>query len=112
MSSQHRRWKKVWGRSYACAGMAAHLAGVIATTPYLLGDRRAHLRQALGGLTRCLSTVQMPSGIPVATVAVRWRQERSIPCDEILALASRILRSSPRSAARMKAAVAPGKRNR
>jgi len=55
----------------AAAGMAAHLAGSIAgrTALPVIGvplDSKA----ALGGLDSLLSTVQMPPGVPVATVAV------------------------------------------
>jgi 5-(carboxyamino)imidazole ribonucleotide mutase len=54
----------------ACAGMAAHLAGVVAahTTRPVIGVPLAS--GALQGMDALLSTVQMPPGIPVATVAV------------------------------------------
>jgi 5-(carboxyamino)imidazole ribonucleotide mutase len=54
----------------ACAGMAAHLAGVVAahTTLPVIGVPLAG--GLMNGLDALLSTVQMPSGIPVATVAV------------------------------------------
>ncbi|MBM2839379.1 MAG: 5-(carboxyamino)imidazole ribonucleotide mutase [Deltaproteobacteria bacterium] len=53
----------------AGAGMAAHLAGVIAshTTIPVIG---VPLKSALNGLDALYSTVQMPAGIPVATVAI------------------------------------------
>lgn len=54
----------------AAAGMAAHLAGAVAsiTTKPVIG---VPLKSgALGGLDALLSTVQMPSGMPVATVAL------------------------------------------
>src|SRR3990167_11232446 len=53
----------------AGAGGAAHLAGVIAahTTVPVIG---VPITSALNGLDSLLSTVQMPSGIPVATVAI------------------------------------------
>lgn len=55
----------------AAAGMAAHLAGAIAgrTTLPVIGVPLA-AKGALGGLDALLSTVQMPAGVPVATVAV------------------------------------------
>lgn len=54
----------------AGAGMAAHLAGVIAsqTTLPVIGIPLAG--GAMGGMDSLLSTVQMPKGIPVATVAI------------------------------------------
>ncbi len=54
----------------ACAGMAAPLAGVVAahTTLPVIGVPLAS--GALQGMDALLSTVQMPSGIPVATVAI------------------------------------------
>lgn len=54
----------------ACAGMAAHLAGVVAaqTTLPVIGVPLA--AGELRGLDALLSTVQMPSGVPVATMAV------------------------------------------
>ena len=53
----------------AAAGGAAHLAGVVAskTLKPVIGVPMA---TALGGLDSLLSTVQMPAGIPVATVAI------------------------------------------
>lgn len=53
----------------AAAGMAAHLAGAVAaqTTRPVLG---VPLDASLGGLDALLSTVQMPPGIPVGTLAV------------------------------------------
>lgn len=54
----------------AAAGMAAHLAGAVAsrTIKPVLGVPLD--ASSLGGLDSLLSTVQMPSGIPVATVAI------------------------------------------
>jgi 5-(carboxyamino)imidazole ribonucleotide mutase len=53
----------------AAAGGAAHLAGVVAsrTLKPVIG---VPMGSALGGLDSLLSTVQMPAGIPVATVAI------------------------------------------
>lgn len=55
----------------AAAGMAAHLAGSIAgrTTVPVIGVPMA-AKDGLGGLDALLSTVQMPPGVPVATVAI------------------------------------------
>jgi 5-(carboxyamino)imidazole ribonucleotide mutase len=54
----------------AAAGMAAHLAGAVAaiTTRPVIGVPMAG--SALNGIDALLSTVQMPSGMPVATVAI------------------------------------------
>lgn len=54
----------------AAAGMAAHLAGAIAgvTTKPIIGVPM--LGSALSGMDSLYSTVQMPSGMPVATVAI------------------------------------------
>ena len=59
-----------FGAIIAAAGMAAHLAGAIAanTTLPVVGIPIAS--GGLGGIDALLSTVQMPTGIPVATVAV------------------------------------------
>ena len=58
-----------FGVIIAAAGMAAHLAGALAasTTIPVIGIPISS--KAFGGLDALLSTVQMPSGIPVATVA-------------------------------------------
>ncbi len=55
----------------AAAGMAAHLAGAIAgrTTLPVIGVPLL-AKEGVGGLDALLSTVQMPPGVPVATVAV------------------------------------------
>lgn len=54
----------------AAAGMAAHLAGAVAamTTRPVIGVPMA--ASALNGIDALLSTVQMPAGMPVATVAI------------------------------------------
>jgi 5-(carboxyamino)imidazole ribonucleotide mutase len=54
----------------AAAGMAAHLAGVLAskTTKPIIGVPMS--ASALSGIDALLSTVQMPAGMPVATVAI------------------------------------------
>jgi len=66
--------------------MAAHLAGALAarTTLPVIGVPCAG--GALGGLDALLSTVQMPSGIPVATVAVGGGANAAILAAQILAL--------------------------
>ncbi len=70
----------------AAAGMAAHLAGAIAanTTLPVIG---IPIKSAnLGGMEALLSTVQMPSGIPVATVAIDGAANAAILAAQILAV--------------------------
>ena len=76
-----------FGAIIAIAGMAAHLAGAIAanTTLPVIG---IPVKSAnLGGMEALLSTVQMPSGIPVATVAIDGGVNAALLALEILALA-------------------------
>ncbi len=54
----------------ACAGMAAHLAGACAAHSVLPVVGVPGAGSTLGGLDALLSTVQMPAGVPVATVAI------------------------------------------
>lgn len=69
----------------AGAGKAAHLAGVMAgrTTLPVIG---VPLSASLDGLDALLSTVQMPTGVPVATVAVDGAANAAILAVTILAL--------------------------
>ena len=59
-----------FGAIIAIAGMAAHLAGAIAANTTLPVVGIPCKSSALDGVDALLSTVQMPSGIPVATVAI------------------------------------------
>ena len=70
----------------AGAGMAAHLPGVIAsyTTLPVIGIPISS--QGLGGLDSLYSIVQMPPGIPVATVAVDGAKNAAILAAQILAI--------------------------
>nr|WP_323091512.1 5-(carboxyamino)imidazole ribonucleotide mutase [Allobaculum sp. JKK-2023] len=54
----------------AAAGGAAHLAGVLASSTILPIIGIPMQTSALGGMDSLLSTVQMPAGVPVATVAI------------------------------------------
>ena len=75
-----------FGAIIALAGMAAHLAGAIAanTTLPVVG---VPVKSAnLGGIDALLSTVQMPSGIPVATVAIDGAANAALLCVEMLAI--------------------------
>ena len=75
-----------FGVIIAAAGMAAHLAGAIAanTTLPVIGIPVAS--GGLGGLDALLSTVQMPTGIPVATVAVNGGANAALLAAQILAV--------------------------
>ena len=75
-----------FGVIIAAAGMAAHLAGVIAghTTLPVIGIPIQSA--AFGGLDALLATVQMPSGIPVATVAVNGAENAAILAAQMLAI--------------------------
>lgn len=70
----------------AAAGKAAHLAGVIAghTTLPVIGIPVKS--STLDGLDALLATVQMPSGIPVATVAIDGAENAAILAVQMLAL--------------------------
>jgi len=69
----------------AAAGMAAHLPGVIAamTTLPVIG---VPIKSSLEGLDALLAMIQMPPGIPVATVAINGAQNAAILAAEILAV--------------------------
>jgi 5-(carboxyamino)imidazole ribonucleotide mutase len=69
----------------AAAGMAAHLPGVIAsmTTLPVIG---VPVKSSLEGLDALLSIVQMPPGIPVATVGINAAQNAGILAAQIIAL--------------------------
>lgn len=75
-----------YGAIIAVAGMAAHLAGAIAanTTLPVIGVPVAS--GGLGGLDALLATVQMPSGIPVATVAVGGAKNAAHLAAQVLAV--------------------------
>lgn len=75
-----------FGAIIAAAGMAAHLAGVIASQTTLPVIGVPCSSENLGGLDALLSTVQMPSGIPVATVAVNGAANAAYLAAEILAV--------------------------
>ncbi len=75
-----------FGAIIALAGMAAHLAGVIAAHTTLPVIGVPCKGGAMDGLDALLATVQMPSGIPVATVAVGGGANAAILAAQILAL--------------------------
>ena len=75
-----------FGVVIAGAGGAAHLAGVAAGLTALPVIAVPMQTKALGGLDSLLSMVQMPTGIPVATVAIGGAKNAAILAAEILAL--------------------------
>jgi phosphoribosylaminoimidazole carboxylase PurE protein len=92
----------------AGAGMAAHLAGVVAAATVLPVIGVPLPGSPLQGLDALLSTVQMPAGIPVATVAVgkAGAQNAGHLAAQLLAVADPALREAVREArARMAASV-------
>ncbi len=92
-----------FGAVIAAAGKAAHLAGAIAartTLPVVGIPVRA---SNLDGVDALLSTVQMPSGMPVATVAIDGAVNAALLCVQILAVEDATL------AAKLDAARAAGK---
>ena len=75
-----------YGVIIAAAGMAAHLGGVLASKTILPVIGIPCKSSNLDGLDALLATVQMPSGIPVATVAIDGAANAAILAAEILAL--------------------------
>ena len=74
-----------FGAIIAAAGMAAHLAGAIAANTTLPVIGIPCKSSNLDGLDALLSTVQMPTGIPVATVAINGGANAALLCAQILA---------------------------
>ncbi len=75
-----------YGVIIAAAGMAAHLAGAIAANTTLPVIGIPCKSSNLDGLDALLSTVQMPTGIPVATVAINGAANAALLSIQILAL--------------------------
>ena len=80
-----------FGALIAAAGMAAHLAGAIAanTTVPVIGIPCKSTN--LDGIDALLSTVQMPSGIPVATVAINGAVNAALLAAQIIAVSDEAL---------------------
>ncbi|MGI5849012.1 MAG: 5-(carboxyamino)imidazole ribonucleotide mutase [Christensenellales bacterium] len=70
----------------AAAGKAAHLAGVIAAYTLLPVIGLPVMSSTLDGLDSLLSTVQMPPGVPVATVAINGAENAALLAIQILSL--------------------------
>jgi len=75
----------------ACAGKAAHLAGAIAANTTLPVIGIPIKASALEGVDALLSTVQMPAGIPVATVAIDGAENAALLAIQILAVEDKTL---------------------
>lgn len=77
---------KGFGVIIAAAGKAAHLAGILAAHTVLPVIGIPVKSSTLDGLDALLATVQMPSGIPVATVAIDGAENAAILAAQMLAL--------------------------
>jgi len=86
ISSAEKRGAKVF---IAGAGGAAHLAGVVAayTVKPVIGV--PIMSKSMNGLDSLLSIVQMPPGVPVATVAIDGSKNAALLAIQILAIASK-----------------------
>lgn len=80
-----------FGALIAAAGMAAHLAGAIAANSTLPVIGIPCKSTTLDGIDALLSTVQMPSGIPVATVAINGGVNAALLAAQILAVSDEAL---------------------
>ena len=75
-----------FGAIIAIAGMAAHLAGVLASKTTLPVVGVPAKSSVLDGMDALLATVQMPKGIPVATVAINGGANAALLCCQMLAI--------------------------
>ena len=80
-----------FGALIAAAGMAAHLAGVLAANTTLPVIGIPCKSSNLDGMDALLATVQMPTGIPVATVAINGGANAAILACQMLALSDETL---------------------
>ena len=80
-----------FGVLIAAAGMAAHLAGAVAANTTLPVIGIPCKGPVLDGMDALLATVQMPTGIPVATVAINGAANAALLCAQILAVEDRDL---------------------
>ena len=83
-----------FGVMIAAAGMAAHLAGAIAANTTLPVIGIPCKSTNLDGMDALLSTVQMPTGIPVATVAINGGANAALLAAQILAVSDPELAAS------------------
>lgn len=80
-----------FGTIIAAAGKAAHLAGVLAATHASSGHWTPMKSSTMDGLDSLLSVVQMPKGVPVATVAINGAENADLAV-QILAAGDPALR--------------------
>ena len=85
--------KNGFGVLIAAAGMAAHLAGAIAANTTLPVIGIPCKSSNLDGMDALLSTVQMPTGIPVATVAINGAANAALLAAQIIAVEDKELAS-------------------
>ena len=85
--------KSGFGVIICAAGMAAHLAGAVAANTTLPVIGIPMKGGAMDGLDALLATVQMPSGIPVATVALNGAKNAAVLAAQILAVTDENLAS-------------------
>ena len=78
--------KNGFGAIICAAGMAAHLAGAIAANTTLPVVGIPCKGGMMDGLDALFSTVQMPTGIPVATVAINGAANAALLCAQIIAV--------------------------
>ena len=83
--------KNGFGVIIAAAGMAAHLAGALAARTTLPVIGIPCKSSALDGMDALLSTVQMPTGVPVATVAINGAGNAALLAIQMLALSDDVL---------------------
>ena len=79
------------GAFIVAAGAAAHLAGVVASYTTLPVIGVPINATALNGMDALLSTVQMPSGVPVATMAINGAKNAAIFAVQIFAVSDKAL---------------------
>ena len=83
-----------FGCIIAAAGKAAHLAGVLAATTPLPVIGIPMKSSTMDGLDSLLSVVQMPKGVPVATVAIDGAENAALLAVQILSTADPALRDA------------------
>ncbi len=93
----------------AAAGKAAHLAGAMAANS-ILPVIGVPVKSSLDGMDALLATVQMPPGIPVATVAIDGAKNAALLAAQILALSNHVIKNALISL-REEMAAATGNRN-